>query len=177
MLDVACGIGTQSIGLARKGFAVTGSDLSAGAVERAKVEARQRGYVIDLSVCDMRAAHDRHGRESDVEIACDNSIPHLLSDDEILMAYRQMRDCIRPGGCLVTHYVQSPIITPGLCQFNRIKPDQFIADLVLRLLPALTCGIVLGEDCHNSADYTTPGGHCYLLEQLIIDCIGVSIRG
>src|SRR3954454_7114115 len=28
VLDVACGIGTQSIGLARRGFAVTGSDLS-----------------------------------------------------------------------------------------------------------------------------------------------------
>ena len=43
ILDVACGIGTQSIGLARKGFAVTASDLSAGAVERAKVEARHAG--------------------------------------------------------------------------------------------------------------------------------------
>jgi 2-polyprenyl-3-methyl-5-hydroxy-6-metoxy-1,4-benzoquinol methylase len=32
VLDVACGIGTQSIGLARRGFQVTASDLSAGAV-------------------------------------------------------------------------------------------------------------------------------------------------
>ena len=103
ILDVACGIGTQSIGLARKGFAVTASDLSARAVERAKVEARRRGVEIDFSVCDMRVAHDHHGREFDVVIACDNSIPHLLSDDEILMAFRQMHDCTRPGGgCLVT---------------------------------------------------------------------------
>ena len=43
LLDVACGIGTQSIGLAKRGFAVTASDLSARAVERAKVEARRRG--------------------------------------------------------------------------------------------------------------------------------------
>ncbi len=52
VLDVACGIGTQSIGLARKGFAVTASDLSAGAVERARVEAQRRGVGIDLSVTD-----------------------------------------------------------------------------------------------------------------------------
>jgi SAM-dependent methyltransferase len=103
ILDVACGIGTQSIGLARKGFAVTASDLSARAVERAKVEARRLGVEIDVSVCDMRVAHDHHGSEFDVVISCDNAIPHLLSDDEILMAFRQMRDCTRPGGgCLVT---------------------------------------------------------------------------
>jgi 2-polyprenyl-3-methyl-5-hydroxy-6-metoxy-1,4-benzoquinol methylase len=96
ILDVACGIGTQSIGLARKGFAVTASDLSTRAIERAKVEARRRGVEIDFSVCDMRAAHDHHRRQFDVVIACDNAIPHLLSDDEILMAFRQMRDCTRP---------------------------------------------------------------------------------
>jgi SAM-dependent methyltransferase len=103
VLDVACGIGTQSIGLARRGFIVTASDLSAGAVERARAEAQQRGVEIDLSVGDVKAAHDHHGRQFDVVIACDNSIPHLLSDDEILHALRQMYDCTRPGGgCLVT---------------------------------------------------------------------------
>jgi SAM-dependent methyltransferase len=103
VLDVACGIGTQSIGLAKRGFAVTGSDLSAGAVERAGAEAQRRGVEIDLSVGDMRAAHDHHGRQFDVVIACDNSIPHLLNDDEILLALRQMYACTRPGGgCLVT---------------------------------------------------------------------------
>src|SRR5262249_5778575 len=103
ILDVACGIGTQSIGLARKGFAVTASDLSVGAVERAKVEARRRGVEISFSVCDMRVAYEHHGQEFDVVIACDNSIPHLLSDEEIVMALRQMFACIRPGGgCLVT---------------------------------------------------------------------------
>ena len=51
----------------------------------------------------MRLAHDHHGRVFDVVIACDNAIPHLLSDEEILVALRQMRDCTRPGGgCLLT---------------------------------------------------------------------------
>jgi SAM-dependent methyltransferase len=103
VLDVACGIGTQAIGLAKRGFAVTASDLSAGAVERAKAEAVRRGVEIELSVGDMRAAHDHHGRQFDVVIACDNSLPHLLNDDQILLALRQMRDCTRlAGGCLVT---------------------------------------------------------------------------
>jgi len=36
VLDCACGIGTQSIGLAMLGFAVDGSDLSPASIERAR---------------------------------------------------------------------------------------------------------------------------------------------
>jgi len=36
-------------------------------------------------------------------ISCDNSIPHLLSDDDILAALREMHACLRSGGgCLLT---------------------------------------------------------------------------
>ena len=35
----ACGIGTQALGLAKAGFCVTGADVSAGAVQRARSEA------------------------------------------------------------------------------------------------------------------------------------------
>ncbi|HYM59962.1 MAG TPA: class I SAM-dependent methyltransferase [Thermoanaerobaculia bacterium] len=102
-LDAACGIGTQSLGLAALGYAVTGSDLSPAAVERARREAASRGVAAEFSVCDMRqlAAHHRH--DFDLVIACDNSVPHLLSDDEIVEAFRQFRDCLRTGGgCVIS---------------------------------------------------------------------------
>lgn len=103
VVDVTCGIGTQSLALAQRGFRVTGSDLSAGAVRRAGVEAKLRGLEIDYSVCDVLAAAGHHGAEFDLAISCDNSLPHLLSDDKILLALRQMFDCLKPGGgCLVT---------------------------------------------------------------------------
>jgi SAM-dependent methyltransferase len=111
MLDVSCGIGTQSIGLAQRGYVVTASDLSPGAIARAKVEAQQRGVRIDFSVCDMRAAHSHHQRQFDVVISADNSITHLLSDDDLLLALRQIHDCTRKGGgCLlsVRDYDQEP---------------------------------------------------------------------
>ena len=37
VLDVSCGIGTQSLGLASRGYKVTASDLSPGAIERARL--------------------------------------------------------------------------------------------------------------------------------------------
>jgi SAM-dependent methyltransferase len=103
ILDVSCGIGTQAIGLAQRGFVVTASDLAPGAIARAKAEAQGRGVQIAFSVCDMRAAHAHHRRQFDVVISCDNSITHLLTDDDLLLALRQMYDCTRPGGgCLLT---------------------------------------------------------------------------
>lgn len=103
VLDVSCGIGTQAIGLAKKGFRVTGSDLSERAIERAITEAYQRGQVIALSVCDMRTAHTHHGSGFDLVISCDNSVPHLLTDEDILTAFNEMFACLRPGGgCLIS---------------------------------------------------------------------------
>ena len=103
VLDVSCGIGTQSIGLALQGLTVTASDLSAQEIERARVEAGGFGVDIVFSAADMRAAHAHHGSGHDVVISCDNSLPHLLSDDDILLALKQMAACVPlGGGCIVT---------------------------------------------------------------------------
>jgi SAM-dependent methyltransferase len=103
VLDVSCGIGIQSIALAAHGYLVTGSDLSPKAVARAGKEARKRGLEISFSVCDMLGAHAHHGGGFDLVVSCDNALPHLLSDEEICAALKQMFACARPGGgCLVT---------------------------------------------------------------------------
>jgi len=102
-LDVSCGIGTQAIGLAKRGFSVTASDLSDESVARARTEAQRREVEIDFSVCDMRAAHIHHQRQFDVVVSADNSITHLLNDDDLLLAFQQLYACTRSGGgCLVT---------------------------------------------------------------------------
>jgi SAM-dependent methyltransferase len=103
ILDVSCGIGTQAIGLAQHGFVVTASDLAEKAIARARAEASRRGVAIDFSICDMRAAYTHHGRQFDVVVSCDNSITHLMNDDDLLLALRQIHECTRPGGgCLLT---------------------------------------------------------------------------
>ena len=103
LLDVTCGIGTQAIALASRGFDVTASDLSAKEIARARQEAGQRGLSIPFSVCDVRAVHAHHGTGFDVVLSCDNSLAHLLTDDDLLLALRQMLACLAPGGgCIVT---------------------------------------------------------------------------
>ena len=103
VLDVSCGIGTQSLGLAKLGYEITASDLSPEAVERAKAEAQARDLDISFSTADMREAFAHHGREFDVVISCDNAVPHLLTDHDILTAFRQFLRCTRRGGgCIVS---------------------------------------------------------------------------
>src|SRR5471032_724546 len=54
VLDCACGIGTQALGLARAGYDIEGTDLSKLAVERASREATKRKLDVEFRVDDMR---------------------------------------------------------------------------------------------------------------------------
>ena len=135
VLDVSCGIGTQSLGLAKLGYEVTASDLSPEKVERAKAEAGARALDIHFSAADMREAYAHHGREFDVIISCDNAVPHLLTDDDILTAFRQILQCTHPGGgCLVSvrDYEKEDLSKPQLKPYG-IRKENGVRWLILQL--------------------------------------------
>jgi len=103
LVDVSCGIGTQAIGLAQMGYEVDASDLSPEQIRRAKQEAEKRGVHVSFSVADMIQASAHHQKQFDVLISCDNSVPHLLSDSDILAAFKEFHNCLKPGGgCIIT---------------------------------------------------------------------------
>ena len=103
ILDAACGIGTQTIGLAEKGYQMTASDISAGELEKARWESDRRNLNIDFCIADMRALQQTLPTKFDLVIACDNAIPHLLSDDEILQAFREFYKVTTDyGGCMIS---------------------------------------------------------------------------
>jgi glycine/sarcosine N-methyltransferase len=97
VLDCACGIGTQALGLAGRGLRVTGSDVSAAAVARARTEAAQRGLEIPLFVADMRDLSSLPD-SFDAVIAMDNALPHVESDADLRLAAQEIRSKLRPGG-------------------------------------------------------------------------------
>lgn len=97
ILDAACGIGTQAIGRSQLGYLVTALDISPGAIERTEGEAARRELVINFSLADLRTLSSSHRELFDLVIACDNSIPHLLSDDEIRIAFGEMNRCRAAG--------------------------------------------------------------------------------
>jgi SAM-dependent methyltransferase len=103
ILDAACGIGTQSIGLAQLGYHVTASDISATALDLASKEATRRSLSLQFANVDMRELSHGHQGVFDVVIACDNAIPHLLSEEDILTAFQQFYACTtQDGGCIIS---------------------------------------------------------------------------
>jgi SAM-dependent methyltransferase len=110
VLDAAVGIGTQGLGLLRLGFHVIGSDLSAGAVARAKREAARRRLPLSCVVADFRRLPMRTAGV-DVVLVCDNALPHLETPEDIQTALAECFRCARPGGgCLISmrDYVSPP---------------------------------------------------------------------
>ena len=97
VLDAALGIGTQALGLLARDFRVTGSDLSAGAVSRARREATVRRLPLACLVADFRALPVRSAT-FDVVLVCDNALPHLDSEADIQGALAECLRCVRRGG-------------------------------------------------------------------------------
>ncbi len=107
ILDAACGIGTQTLPLAARGFRLVARDLSPAAVARLQREADARSLLLDAAVADMRHVGSSVSGSFDVVLAFDNSVAHLLTDDDLRTAFRQFLGALRPGGvflCSVRDY-------------------------------------------------------------------------
>lgn len=101
VLDCACGIGTQVLGLAQRGHRVVGSDLSKSAIERARNEARHRQLSIDFLVADMTDLGALKETGFDAVLAADNALPHLLSNDQLKSALAGIAMKLIDDGILV----------------------------------------------------------------------------
>ena len=98
ILDAACGIGTQAIGLALQGHRVDGSDLSPEAVDRAAVEARRLGVDLSPWVADMRELSSVIEGRYEIVTALDNALAHFLSPTDLEAACAGMSAVLEPGG-------------------------------------------------------------------------------
>lgn len=101
ILDCACGIGTQTIGLANRGHAVVASDFSDAAVRRAQHETHLRGLQVQFHVADMQNLSALPDSDFDAVVIGDNSLPHLLSDEEMYRALTSISAKLRPRGMLL----------------------------------------------------------------------------
>ena len=90
VLDCTCGIGTQAIGLAARGFAVHASNISPAAIARAEREAAALGVSLMTGVADLRTLARHLPGEFDVVLSGDNALPHFPSDAYLLQAARAM---------------------------------------------------------------------------------------
>jgi glycine/sarcosine N-methyltransferase len=97
ILDCACGIGTQAIGLAALGHSLVASDLSEAAILRARREAESRGLKIEFHRSDMTSLAEIAEAGFDSVLALDNALPHL-SSAQLGEALHAIGSKLRRGG-------------------------------------------------------------------------------
>ena len=105
VLDAACGTGMHVVALAQQGYTVTGADLSAGMIERARVNAAAAGVEAGFAAAGFGALapefKDRPGFPFDAVLCLGNSLPHLLTRPELDAALADFSACLKPGGLLL----------------------------------------------------------------------------
>ena len=101
VLDCACGIGTQSIGLAALGYPVTASDISRGELAEAAKRAAENHVDIRFEHADFCALSDTFREAFDIIICMDNALPHMLSHTALEAAIKSITGRIKDGGIFV----------------------------------------------------------------------------
>jgi SAM-dependent methyltransferase len=98
--DVACGIGTQTLGMARAGWSVMASDVSSTAVARAREEASRLDLNVEFAVGDMCRIALRN-RSVNAVLCFDNSLAYLTSESDVLEAALSARRVLADGGLYI----------------------------------------------------------------------------
>jgi glycine/sarcosine N-methyltransferase len=101
ILDVACGPGTQTIPLAKLGFSVVGVDPSIEMLKKAQRTADEYDASAEWHRADFLSLMDVIDGPFDAIVCKGNSLPHLLTDEEIEITIQTFFELLRPGGVLV----------------------------------------------------------------------------
>jgi 2-polyprenyl-3-methyl-5-hydroxy-6-metoxy-1,4-benzoquinol methylase len=101
VLDCACGIGTQSIGLAALGYQVSASDISDGELAEARERALNNCVQIRFEHADFRHLSDVFSEKFDIVIAMDNALPHMLTRTDLEAAIKSILGQTKDGGIFV----------------------------------------------------------------------------
>ena len=101
VLDCACGIGTQTIGLSALGYNVTGSDISEGELAEAKKRAAAQQVSAQFVQANFCALSDTFGETFDIVIAMDNALPHMLTKEDLAEAVHSIVNQTAQGGIFV----------------------------------------------------------------------------
>lgn len=102
VLDAACGTGMHAIALARMGFHVAGADLSNGMVAQSRKNADAANLDVRFEQAGFGMLAATFGEEAfDAVLCLGNSLPHVLSEQELQRTLVDFAHCLRPGKMVI----------------------------------------------------------------------------
>jgi 2-polyprenyl-3-methyl-5-hydroxy-6-metoxy-1,4-benzoquinol methylase len=136
ILDVGCGTGRHAIELAKRGYAVTGIDLSTSQLERAREKAEEAGVSVTFQQADARAL-TFHGEFDVVLMLCEGGFPLMETDEMNFQILAGISNALKERGKLI------------LTTLNALYP------LCHSLEDFMNANIVEGQSSENHFDLMT----------------------
>jgi 2-polyprenyl-3-methyl-5-hydroxy-6-metoxy-1,4-benzoquinol methylase len=100
ILDIGCGTGRHSIELTKRGYRVTGIDLSDSQLQRAREKATEQKLHIDFQKHDARQLP--FAGEFDLAIMiCEGAFPLMETDEMNFQILQSAANALKPGGKLI----------------------------------------------------------------------------
>ena len=97
--ECACGTGGLTIPLYRRGFQMTGVDISREMLWEAAQKSRKLGIAMPFVQQDMRALNLH--RPMDAVLATCDGVNYLLTEEDLLSFFRAAHRAAKPGGALI----------------------------------------------------------------------------
>ena len=122
VLDVACGAGRHSLQLAKRGFHVTGFDLSEFLISEAKKahkEAKENDLKVKFLIRDMRKFNFKNSYDLAVNIF--TSFGYFDNDEENFSVIKNISDSLKKGGYFVFDFINSEFIKNNIVPLSRNK--------------------------------------------------------
>jgi len=127
ILDIACGEGSFAIEMARKGYQVTGLDLSLPMLQIAGANAKAKQVDVSFINQDMRAMTFNH--EFDLVTCWYDSLNYLLTIDDLQRAFDGAARAIKKGGIFIFD-INTIYGISVIWQRNRIVIEQDTPDVL-----------------------------------------------
>lgn len=97
ILDLGCGTANLTLPLAKRGYDLTGVDLSPDMIEQAKVKAKKEGLELPFLVQDMRNLELEPEQFTTVISGCD-VVNYLTCLQDLSTAFSKVYQVLKPGG-------------------------------------------------------------------------------
>lgn len=135
ILDLCCGHGRHAIPLAQRGYQVTGQDLSAPFLQRAREMAEAGSLNMRWVQSDMRTIPFEN--EFDAIINIFTSFGYFEHEEEDQQVLQQVHKALKPGGLFLLETIYQPRVVRSFSPYGIIRYDDGLIVLEERRLDLL----------------------------------------